>query len=205
MNAVFLASDEIRHHVEAVTKQIPGQCGKSLKMLRENASVSQLTLGAAFHRRANAVGAWEAEKSWPPKPLMVRILQFLNIPAQALLDAGENSVAGELTVGSYLTQSSIEIEYQYFLRHRGRVLEALTNRAEEGSDQAAKIWMEWLRKNEEEHNSLANSARNITPAAREWTALAIQKRAEKVIEAITETASNAPDSVSAESPQSTDK
>lgn len=157
------------YHVEAIALQIPGKCGKSLKMLRENAGYSQMQVGSAFHRSPSAIASWESEKSWPPKNLTARVLQFLQVSPETLATLCHIPVNADLSPTIYATGDSVVIEYQFFLTKRGSVLQAVTNRAEEGSDSAAKIFLEWMRENEKAYSARSNSPQNVTDSALAWT------------------------------------
>lgn len=175
----YLAPDEVAYHVEAVALQMPGKCGASLKALRENANKTQREVGHAFHRSHGAVAQWEAEKSWPPKNLTGRVLQFLNVPSEILAELVTLTVHSELDATIYATGDPVEIEFKYFLNRRGRVLEALTNRAEEGSDFAVKLFMDWMRENENTHSARVNYPRIVNENASHWTQKSISETRSK--------------------------
>lgn len=169
LSQVFLSPEEMSYHVEAIALQIPGKCGKSLKMLRENAGYSQTQVGSAFHRSPSAVASWESEKSWPPKNLTARVLQFLQVSPETLATLCNVPLNADLSPTVYATGDTVAIEYQFFLTKRGAVLQAVTNRAEEGSDNAAKLFLEWMRENEKTYNSRSETPQNVTDSALAWT------------------------------------
>lgn len=68
----------------------------------------------------------------------------------------------------------VQVEYLWFSRTRAIVLQALYERAIEGSDVAVKIYRDWLLDNEREHDSLINSPRNVTAKAAAWTKNALK-------------------------------
>lgn len=166
---MLLSSEDVSYHVEAVALQIPGKCGASLKALRLNAGYTQAQVASAFHRTGTCVTGWEKEVSWPPKDLTLRVLQFLNIPEDVIRNHVVIEKSLDLDPRLYMTGNTLEIEFNFFLRTRGNVLQAVTNRALEGSDNAAKLYFELMEKTDKAHSALENSPRKVNQIASTWT------------------------------------
>lgn len=164
--------------VLAVGNHVPGLCGPALKKLRARAGFTQRQVASAFHRNHSAVANWESEHSWPPQRLMLRVLEFIRIPTQVLQENFSIKVDADLDPTLYLKGDPVEIEFQYFTRRRGQVLDALANRAEEGSDPACKLFMEWMFRIEAAHAAQSSAPRQVSEskASAAWTRMALRSK-----------------------------
>ncbi len=127
-----------------VAKRVDGKKHDALRVLRQHAGFTMKEIGSRFHRRASAVAGWESGDHWPPGNMPLRMLQSMGFPTDLLARHFSVELDDDLDSRAYLHGDPIEIEWMYLLRHRGKVLQSLTQRAEEGSTQDAKLFKDWM-------------------------------------------------------------
>ncbi len=176
---VSLTAEQITQYVKDVANNKPGHKGFALRQLREAAGLTQRDLATRFHRQHSCVAGWESEKSWPPGHMALRVLETLNVPASVLVEHFDIQLDGDLDPRAYLAGDYVEIEYLYFLRNRGQVLQAVTSRAKEGSTADAKLFTEWMERINREHDARETKTRTVTePEAEQarstWTRAALK-------------------------------
>lgn len=174
--------------------------GKSLRAFRERAGLSQRELAARFHKAPATICGWETEDSWPSPGILIRMLENLGVESSLILSKFAIERDGDLDRKLYIGADASVIEHQWFLKTRGTVLQAIYDRAIEGSDNAAKLYWELLGRNEDRYSKLQNTPRLVSDSTASWTTQSMQVSTRKVLKT-PETPAKEPISVT---PQVTD-
>lgn len=137
--------ENILHAVKVLCARSPAiEVGPSIKLLRERVKLTQREVGQRFSRRHSAVANWEANTKQPPALMTAGLLELFQIPREVWVN-GETDL--DLAPVEYMRRGSLAVEYEFFQKTRGQVLQAVKLRAEGGSDNAAKLYKEWMLEN----------------------------------------------------------
>lgn len=148
-----------------VTRDPAARVPAAVRTLREYANLTQAQVAQRFQRRSTAVTNWEKGTREPPRGMTIPLLELFQIPAVIIREFLTRDSDAQLNASAYLQCDAITIEYDYFLRTRGEVLQALKARAVEGSDKAAVIYREWMQDNERLHAARESSPRRVASSS----------------------------------------
>lgn len=160
-----------------VSREPRNEFGPALKTLRERAGLTQREIAYRFRRHATVVTAWEGGKSMPPRGMTAGLLEALMVPGESMVALLGNVGAGDLEFmdsNAYARGDAVEIEYSFFQRTRGSVLQSLYTRATEGDTPAAKLYKEWMVDNQREFDARQSKPKNVGSAStRDWVKAAL--------------------------------
>jgi transcriptional regulator with XRE-family HTH domain len=121
----------------------PEAIGESVRILRERTGLTQRKLAEALHRNRATVANWEAGTAQPPRAIVPAVLSALQVPPSVIRSVITTvDPDRDLSPASYLTADPVQIEYDWWLRNRGKVLTALRDRSLAGSDAATKLLLD---------------------------------------------------------------
>lgn len=145
-----LDPDEVEQCVRNIADGTQPAAGRSLRILRDAAGMSMAQLASLFHRKAPTICSWEQGQKWPRTPeLLPGILNSLGIPQSVIAKAFTVEIDGDLDSRLYMRGDPTMIEYGFFMKTRGKVLQRLEVEAERGSVEHAKLYKAWMRENEQ--------------------------------------------------------
>ncbi len=147
--AIASITDETLRDVEILATRNPrGEVGNAIKRLRENAKLTQAQVAHRFRRRGSAVANWETGEHQPPRGMTAGLLELFGIPKEIVQQFLSLEIDLDLDATAYAKGDAVELESAWFNKTRGKVLQSIYVRACEGSDQAAKLYKEWMDQNE---------------------------------------------------------
>ena len=169
---------QLLEDVSKIAHRQPG-CNLAFERIRKRAGVTQDDLARRFHRRATAVCNWESGKSWPPTSLLPRILECLSVPTEVVTQFFSVELDGDLDPRLYARGDAVTIEYQWFKRTRGQVLQSVYIRARDGSSADAKLYKDWMEQIERQHAARESKPRavletSVAETRESWTGKALK-------------------------------
>lgn len=123
------------------------QVSTAIRTLREHVGLTQDQFAQKLHIQRTTIAQWE---SGGKSPLTSRTASILR--ASGLQDQFEQLVPRNerirLDSKAYRLNDADSLEYDFFVETRGQVLEKVKSFAEQGNVAAARLYMEWMCRNE---------------------------------------------------------
>lgn len=149
--------------ISAISTRAQPAGAQALKVLRLRAGLSQGQAASLVHRKASTWSAWEKGDQWPTPDLIVAVCRGLGVPDEILLPHFSVAMDGDLDPRLYSRGDSTVIEYGFWLKSRGQIIQKIKQCALEGSARHAELAVKLWTENEQKMDSRASKPREITP------------------------------------------
>lgn len=169
--AIPISEERARELVQAIAKREHPAAGAALRELRESAGMTLSQAASLFHRKGPTWCGWEQGDAWPPDHLMPGMLHALGVPDKVVAECFVVEMDGDLDARLYVRGDSAMIEYNYFLKTRGKILQRLALEAEQGSYYHAKLYREWMMDNQREIVSRVSKPRQLNESGKAKAAI----------------------------------